>query len=109
MWITQTSVPGPRIVVVVSILVWQGYLGSLRARARLRPLGGKGLVYLPVCVDVLCRLAAPKEGKEGCRQGLLQEQQASDRISGPLVLLHNTMVEARPNVAAGHGMSCPRR
>lgn len=47
MWITQRSVPGPRIVVVVSILLWQGYLGRLRARARLRPSGEKGLFTSP--------------------------------------------------------------
>lgn len=47
MWITQTSVPGPRIVVVVSILLWQGYLGSLRARARLRRWVGKELFTSP--------------------------------------------------------------
>lgn len=44
----------------------------------------------------------PNESKDaGLTRPSLHEQQASDRITGPLVLAHNTVVEARTNVLQG--------
>lgn len=110
MWMTQTSVPGPRIEMVLSILLWQGYLGSSGHARDCDPWGWeRNRLPLRLRRQAVPTGCAPRKARRLGRPGLLQEQQASDRITGPWALVHDTMVEARTNVAAGHGVSCPRR
>lgn len=80
---------------VLSILLWQGYLGSSGHARDCGPWVGKELFTYP---SAWC---AQRKTRRLGRPGLLHEQQASDRITGPLVLVHNTMVEARTNVLQG--------
>ena len=61
-----------------------------------------------ICLDETYRLAMPKDdGKEGWadqNRSHKQQQQASGRITGPMALVHNTMVEARTFCSAQYAL-----
>lgn len=75
---------------VLPILLWQGYLGSSGQARDCGPWVGKELFTSPSAWNWL-----PKEGKEA------GPTRPSPRTASPLVLVHNTMVEARTNVLQG--------
>jgi hypothetical protein len=83
---------------VPSILLCKGYLGSSGHPSGGGSLGGGG----PISSSVPgTRSAVPKGTWRLGQPELRYEQRASDRIFGPLVLLHNTMGTARTGALQG--------